>query len=1173
MWHTTEIITIMREITKKYGYDVFQNRKLCVALCGDLLAHYEQERYILQMLFQAGFGETLAEIPFTTEQKLKIGIARVNTFLQKQAIAQDVRICIIEIVQKAFASDNILIKNISIQPIITKSYNELHFRLMLPEMHEFSNRLEFITTFQYRDLSPNIDTIFEKAIYTDSLNLSHESYMNYCLLPRRKSRNLKVTIPSNGDKILLSGSTIDFTFLSSNYNKIVISYQINIDHKLKLNQISITKMTSAEYEKTLEIINTLLNTDDLSQQKLNSNKQEKALSESNKPTYLTASVHDYSNALHQEIRYLKTGRGKKYKIVNGVKINKDTKGIFTYSFELETELHLPDDAPVVVDTSNGFHSIGTVLICEDFQIMLLLDHDLGDKVLTAYLMVEPWKLLEALDKKITSLNPNIHRLAIELLEQGPKLSTTKDISSVTKGQKEVFHKLKQNDIVTVWGPPGTGKTYTMSQIAKEYIKQGKSVLIVSHSNVSVDGVIKTIIEKPDKEMISKLENGKILRFGYVRDEQLSRHSYATSFNYALSKCTSYSVELNELNLKKDNLKAKKREKTEEYDKIEKAIKHIRNDIRKEERKYVEYAQLIGTTISRATIDPLFDTKQFDLVMFDEVSMAYVPQIIAAAALAKEKFVCVGDFRQLAPISQCPDAKLLKTDIFSYLKIIDNLGHMYWHPWLVMLNEQRRMHPAIAEFSNKFIYKKLLQNHESVKKNRNYIVESSPLPGDALNLINLAGTYCAADKNTDGSRFNIVSAILAFSTAISIDQNEISEIGIITPYAAQARLIRAMLKDYYKQNTSHISCATVHQFQGSESDIVIFDAVESYPKSAVGYLMGKDPDNIIRLINVAVTRAKGKLITIANDKFWENLYKGTNHVLYKLLCHIKKSHKVISQDDNSLIPYIQTVNPGKSFQLYTNEDAAIFMLENDLEKAKGQVIVSLPSGNLRETQEKIILAIDEAHKRGIDILMKSNEYSILPNNWKKYCLGTENATFPIIVIDDETIWYGLPTANWIFKVNNSSSLRTVVHIMIRIKGKNTIEMIKSLTELELIQVGINKRPLLKKESFLITDNTNDSIKSGCSTTGLAAFIEKKVFCPDCKSHMILTKNQKGTAYLKCSNKNCKKMKYLTTDIINWYITSHNIICPKEDNGKLTGILGKYGPCIKCSCGHFLKPEEI
>lgn len=44
----------------------------------------------------------------------------------------------------------------------------------------------------------------------------------------------------------------------------------------------------------------------------------------------------------------------------------------------------------------------------------------------------------------------------------------------------------------MWGPPGTGKTYTMAKIAKKYIAQNKSVLIVSHSNVSVDGVIKKL---------------------------------------------------------------------------------------------------------------------------------------------------------------------------------------------------------------------------------------------------------------------------------------------------------------------------------------------------------------------------------------------------------------------------------------------------------------------------------------------------------------------------------------------------------------------------------------------------------------------------------------------------------------------------------------------------------
>lgn len=681
---------------------------------------------------------------------------------------------------------------------------------------------------------------------------------------------------------------------------------------------------------------------------------------------------------------------------------------------METELHLPDDAPVVVDTSNGAHATGSVLLCEDFQILLLLDRDIGDRILSAHLMVEPWKLLETLNLKITTLNPSIHKIAIELLKQGPKLATKEDISKVVKGQPEVLHKLEQNDIVTVWGPPGTGKTYTMSQIAKLYMKQEKSILIVSHSNVSVDGVIKKIVEILDKDMMLELQKGKILRYGYVRDDELSKNLYATSFNFALGKCTTLAAELDALTKKREELKQKRNVEKAEYDAVEKKIKDIRSEVRKEEKRYVERAQLIGTTISRATVDPMFDTRQFDLVMFDEVSMAYVPQVIAAAALAREKFLCVGDFRQLAPISQCQNANLLKTDIFSFLKIIDNDSNMYWHPWLVMLNEQRRMHPDIAGFSNKYIYKSLLTNHESVQKNRNKIVNSTPLSGDALNLIDLAGTYCAADKNTDGSRFNILSAVISFLTAIS----------------------------------------------------------------------------------------------------------ATN---------------------------------------------------SNVEKAKGRIVVSVPSGRLREKETEIIQAIDKVHNRGIDVLMKTNEFSELPDTWKKYCLETENATFPLIVIDDETLWYGIPTANWSFRVNRSLSLMTVVHLMIRIKGKNTIEMIKALTELETIQVGVNKRSLVN--SVLGSNQNVLAVGNRSIAIGLAEFVEKKEFCPDCKNHMILTKNQRGTAYLRCSNKNCKKMKYLTADLMNWYIESQDVCCPRNDGGELRGILGQYGPYVKCSEGHFLKPEEI
>ncbi len=83
MWHTTEIADIIAKITNDYGYGVFKNRKQCVALCGDLFARYEREKQIFQMLFQAGLGEVINDAPFKTEQELKIGLSRVDTFFAK----------------------------------------------------------------------------------------------------------------------------------------------------------------------------------------------------------------------------------------------------------------------------------------------------------------------------------------------------------------------------------------------------------------------------------------------------------------------------------------------------------------------------------------------------------------------------------------------------------------------------------------------------------------------------------------------------------------------------------------------------------------------------------------------------------------------------------------------------------------------------------------------------------------------------------------------------------------------------------------------------------------------------------------------------------------------------------------------------------------------------------
>lgn len=886
----------------------------------------------------------------------------------------------------------------------------------LPVIKEFADRIEATSKFIYTHSDTDVETILERCLITDRFGSEFTSHMDYTLLKHGKSKTMSTTIPMNDKKIFTAKADISFVFLCSNRKKIITSYKISSSGTTALTSVTIYNMGDLEYERTSDLVRLLMKVsgEAISQEIGDRDSvMDPTTNPVVAPVYTSSDIREYSDGLHKEILYLKQGKGKRYKIVNGSKLNKSDNGVYTYSFEMETEIHLPDDAPVVVELSGGVRAVGTVLSCEDFQLM----------------------------------------------------------------------------------------------------------------------------------------------------------------------CNSYATELDRLLIQRDDFRVKNKTHTDEYNKLELKIKQLRSDIRKEERRYVDKAQLIGTTISRATVDSMFEQRQFDLVMFYEVSMAYVPQVIAAAALARDKFLFVGDFRQLAPISQNPSAKILQVDIFSYLKIVDANGDMYYHPWLVMLNEQRRMYPEIAAFPNKYVYSNMLDNHQVVINSEDLtrIVRREPLSGDALNLIDLSGFYCAADKNTDGSRFNILSAVVSFCTAVSAQKNQIESIGIITPYAAQTRLIRAMIKDYYNGGTSNISCATVHQFQGSESDVVIFDAVESYPKNAVGVLMGKNQNQVIRLINVAVTRAKGKLITVANFRFWENVFKGTNHIFYRLLSFVKKEHHtIIDNSSKTLKPYLVNVSPDKMMEIHIDEQQAVKQLAVDVRKAKFKIVVSLPSGQLKETEQQIFELFDEADSRGIEVKMKCNEYKELPKRWQEYCVGTENATFPLIVIDDEIAWYGLPTAKWVFKVNKTDSLVTVVNAMVRIKGRNTIEMMKALTDLEVVEIGENKRPLTKKKGMYTAqeiDDSNDTKVKVPGSCGLAAFVEEKEFCPNCRKNMILTKGSKGTSYLRCSDKSCSGRKYLTPDLINWYISAKNVSCSRRDGGDLKGGLSKFGPYIKCSCGHYLKPDEI
>ena len=77
-----------------------------------------------------------------------------------------------------------------------------------------------------------------------------------------------------------------------------------------------------------------------------------------------------------------------------------------------------------------------------------------------------------------------------------------------------------------------------------------------------------------------------------------------------------------------------------------------------------------------------------------------------------------------------------------------------------------------------------------------------------------------------------------------------EIGIISPYSDQV--------NYIKSRTD-IEVKTVDGFQGREKDIIIISTVRSNKWGNIGFLRD------LRRLNVAITRAKKKLIIIGNSQ--------------------------------------------------------------------------------------------------------------------------------------------------------------------------------------------------------------------------------------------------------------------------------------------------------------------
>jgi energy-coupling factor transporter ATP-binding protein EcfA2 len=332
-------------------------------------------------------------------------------------------------------------------------------------------------------------------------------------------------------------------------------------------------------------------------------------------------------------------------------------------------------------------------------------------------------------------------------------------------------------------------------------------------------------------------------------------------------------------------------KTAELMALEKEIKTLAKRL---EEQLIAEAQIVAATLTSAYLNHSLLYGRWDVVIVDEGSMAPPPALVVAGALAAKHFIVIGDPYQLGPIfkfeKEAPRGKIwLGTDFFTLANYtLEEIAAETHHS--ALLRQQGRMHPEISFLVKRPIYNGLLEDREHVDPSwADKVPRIGPMEEQVVLVCDTSGSSARLERrrreDSPHNPFHAQCAIrLAQLVSASLPEPVREEqIGLITPYTRQRNEIRELVYTQHPSLARQLRIGTVHAFQGLQFDAVIFDTTvspssemlsHSWPSIFTSnerlitvYLEGlgkrQIPAPATRLLNVAISRAKYKLIFIAN----------------------------------------------------------------------------------------------------------------------------------------------------------------------------------------------------------------------------------------------------------------------------------------------------------------------